>query len=264
MADCMLVGKRGECPLVVEEAGIRLYSAEEVCYFIVNYFPLIDYDFFSQELFDFLDEECGWTALAQKLRDMKKKDGCSFEECVLMLLRMVRYYNENEIAEFRRELLYAKRSGEEQGFLRRVEMLMKMKNYGRAADTYKKYLKSENFANQSPQFCENLYYNLAVCMIYLNNTRQAMDYLLLGYEQTKHPFIKQAMVELAWMEQMEIPEKIQSSVTEEELQKWKREYQTAVRESAEEVQMKRQKGEFVGIEEWIEEQKDAYRRSVGE
>ncbi|MGN0298404.1 MAG: hypothetical protein ACI4C1_04340 [Lachnospiraceae bacterium] len=265
MEYCMLAGKRAEYPLVLEGIGIRLYSAEEVCYFIVHYLPLIDFDFFSAELFDFLDQECGWNNLAQKLREMRKKESCRFEDCVLTLLRSVNYYNENELAEVRRALVFMQKKGAEQNFLDRAGLLMEMKHYEYAAEMYKNFLESgEQFEMQSAEFRETLYYNLAVCMIYLNDVKQAMEYLLCSFHVTQHPFMKQAIVELAWMEQLEIPMELRTLISETELIQWKKEYQIAVRESEEEMQVEREAGKIMSIERWIEQEKDVYRRSVGE
>lgn len=101
-------------------------------------------------------------------------------------------------------------------------------------------------------------------MVYLNNFRQAMQCFVGAWQQSKHPRYKQAVVELAWMEEMEIPEEIQSETTEGELFDWKREYRIAVRESMEEIEVEYNQEKNDSLEEWIEQQKINYRRGVGE
>lgn len=261
--ECILAGLRAVHPLLAEELGIRLYSAEELCYYVVQFYPMVDEAFFSERLFEFLGQECNQESLAQRLSDMKKKN-CTLEECVLVLLREIHYYNEREIAEFRRQMTVFARQGRAYGFLARTRLLLERENYNRAAEKYREYLKREEFQEQSEEFRGTLYYNLGVCMVYLNNFRQAMQCFVGAWQQSKHPRYKQAVVELAWMEEMEIPEEIQSETTEGELFDWKREYRIAVRESMEEIEVEYNQEKNDSLEEWIEQQKINYRRGVGE
>lgn len=261
--ECMLAGLRSVHPLLAEELGLRLYSAEELCYYVVQFYPMLEETFFSERLFEFLGQECGQESLAQRLCDMKKKS-CTLEECVLILLREIHYYDDREIAEFRRQMTAFARQESSYVFLARMQILLERGNYGKAAAQYCDYLEKEEFQNQSKTFRGTLYYNLGVCMVHLNNFRQAMQYFLCAWQQEGCPLFKQALVQLAWMEEMPIPEEVQDAITEGELFDWKREYRIAMRESDEEVEAEYGNNHMESLEDWIERQKDNYRRELGE
>ena len=44
-------------PYYARELGISLYSAEELCYYIMNYVLLLDGDFIDEDLYRFIGEQ---------------------------------------------------------------------------------------------------------------------------------------------------------------------------------------------------------------
>ena len=92
-------GALAEHPFLLREMNLMIYSAEELCYYIYHDYPLIEDDFFSDELLSFLEDELGHSYEAKVLRDMKEEN----QGLVLMLmsvLRLFHYYNETELKEF--------------------------------------------------------------------------------------------------------------------------------------------------------------------
>lgn len=49
-------GKKADTPLTVLQTGVKLYTAEELCYYIYNNIYLIGQDFIDDNLISFLDE----------------------------------------------------------------------------------------------------------------------------------------------------------------------------------------------------------------
>ena len=68
-------GKKADTPLTVLQTGVKLYTAEELCYYIYNNIYLIGQDFIDDNLISFLDET-GEKELAEreanKKNDLKK------------------------------------------------------------------------------------------------------------------------------------------------------------------------------------------------
>ena len=54
MGRYILGGKEARLPYEVEELNLRLYTIEELCYYIYNNLPLIGDDFIDERLLSFL------------------------------------------------------------------------------------------------------------------------------------------------------------------------------------------------------------------
>ena len=67
-------GKVADNPLYIMQSGIRLYTEEELCYYIYNNIYILTNDFINDELITFLRDEVGNTALAQRLTIMKSNN----------------------------------------------------------------------------------------------------------------------------------------------------------------------------------------------
>ena len=62
-------------PFYVNDAGVSLYSAEELCWFMENNLPLLDRAFFEEPLQKWLRDELGMERLAGTLETLQKKPG---------------------------------------------------------------------------------------------------------------------------------------------------------------------------------------------
>lgn len=61
------VGKRAKKPYHISQARLRIFSMEELCYFLCEYAGLLDESLLSDELIDWIDTECGMRELALQL-----------------------------------------------------------------------------------------------------------------------------------------------------------------------------------------------------
>jgi hypothetical protein len=69
------VGKRAKRPYIVKNMRLRLYSMEELDYYIWENASLIDETLLGEELIQWIDEECGMEKLAKQLYEIKHFDG---------------------------------------------------------------------------------------------------------------------------------------------------------------------------------------------
>lgn len=81
-------GKVADNPLYIMQSGIRLYTEEELCYYIYNNIYILTNDFINDELITFLRDEVGNTALAQRLTIMKSNMSC-WQVCLSQYLNQL-------------------------------------------------------------------------------------------------------------------------------------------------------------------------------
>ena len=74
----------------------KIYTIEELCYYISNNLYLIDYTIINQQLCDWIQEELGMDGLARDLRTCIRRNG-SVEQFVLLILRSSGIYTEQEM-----------------------------------------------------------------------------------------------------------------------------------------------------------------------
>ena len=60
-------------PLVVKDIGLKIYTLEELCYFIYNNIYFISIDFFDDDFNSFV-EETGQKQLVQIIADLKSRN----------------------------------------------------------------------------------------------------------------------------------------------------------------------------------------------
>ena len=85
-------GKKADTPLTVLQTGVKLYTAEELCYYIYNNIYLIGQDFIDDNLISFLDET-GEKELAERVRKLKETGG-SLAQIFVIILKTIDYYSD--------------------------------------------------------------------------------------------------------------------------------------------------------------------------
>jgi len=81
-------GKQTDKPLVIEGTGMRLYTAEELCYYIYNNIYLIGQDFINGRLIEFL-RQTGEEDLSERVRSLYEKKAGLAEILVTILLLII-------------------------------------------------------------------------------------------------------------------------------------------------------------------------------
>lgn len=92
-------GKLATKPYYHKITGIKLYSIEELCYYVYNHMDVISQDFFSLSLVDWIKEELMLEDLSLKLVDLIKSSA-SLKDISVCILCSCDYYTELEIRTF--------------------------------------------------------------------------------------------------------------------------------------------------------------------
>lgn len=171
-------GRYARNPYYVEEENLRIYSVEELCYFLYKNAFLIQEDFFSEELLNWMEKELELEEWAKQLRSLKGK-----EEEVLrsmeFLFRASGYYGEEEAGHVRSIL---KDSNHLSVFERkkiRADAHYKKQRYLKAAAEYEQLLKETS--EDQVKFRAKLYHNLGVCAAGMFFYEKAADYFLQAF-----------------------------------------------------------------------------------
>lgn len=88
--------KQAKHPYEITRIHCKIYSIEELCYYLCNNLYLIDYTIMNEQLCIWLDEELSLHELAQRLIDIIRTRG-SIEQFVLTILTNSKMYGENEM-----------------------------------------------------------------------------------------------------------------------------------------------------------------------
>ena len=89
-------GKVADNPLYIMQSGIRLYTEEELSYYIYNNIYILTNDYINDDLITFLRDEVGNTALAQRLTIMKSNNEL-LASMLVTILKSVDYYSLEQI-----------------------------------------------------------------------------------------------------------------------------------------------------------------------
>ena len=88
--------KKAKQPYEITRIHIRIYTIEELCYYICNNLYLIDYTIMNTQLCDWIEQELELRALAERLRQ-EITQNCSVEQFVLTILKESTIYSQSDI-----------------------------------------------------------------------------------------------------------------------------------------------------------------------
>ena len=94
-------------PYEITRIHCRIFTIEELCYYLCNNLYLIDYTIMNEQLCAWLEDELGMTSLAESLRDVLRLHG-SVEKFVLTILKASRIYREPEMIRIQNVLEHLK------------------------------------------------------------------------------------------------------------------------------------------------------------
>ena len=97
----LIDGHRNAVPYHFGLSGIRIYSLEELCYYIQNHVYAVNMETFGDDLIHWMDKNLGEKTLAKKIREAKKNQR-TLKEIVRMVLLTIDYYSKDEVHEIQK------------------------------------------------------------------------------------------------------------------------------------------------------------------
>ncbi len=173
-------GEFAENPFFIEKQRLKVYSLEELCYYIKENVCILDKSIMTPALIRFLGEDCKITALESELKQVlnRKKSMADFCECIL---RFDGRTNEQEMERILENIVksesldvYEKRKSNADFFVRK-------KKYLRAMIEYRKLL--EETGKKDVVLYSELMHNLGVAYANLFHYKDARDCFAKAYEK---------------------------------------------------------------------------------
>lgn len=165
-------GRMAEKPYEMPYTGKRVYSIEELCYYIYNHIYSINEDFFEPSLPAWMREELGLPELADKLGTMIE-DEHGLKDLVVTTLCGCDYYQEKEIRQIVKILdeinhlpLFRKKKIKADNYLRGGR-------YGKSLLEYRKLLHGSFAVNFTPEEYGDILHNQGIAHFYTSSFEEA-------------------------------------------------------------------------------------------
>lgn len=267
----LCIGDYASTPYYIQEAGISIYSVEELCYYLIENIHILDPDICSGALADWLDTECHLHELAEKLH-ASLRGGGDLQEFVRIILQYTHYTDEGHIQEIGRIL---EKSVSMNGFQKRklrADYCFRSRHYDKALNMYLQLLSETNKNNF--EMAAKLYHNIGTVNCLKFEFDKAAEAFLLAYQingslESRRAYIMAKQLELSaddyrifcrnrsdWEEDIRWAEITLQHVKEkwEKTEGYYKLHNTILDE-------KKSKSEYYNnLEQYIEQKKTAYRK----
>ncbi len=154
--------KRTKTPYFIEQAGIHLYSLEELAYFLYHNICLVDRQFFDERLCSWLRDEIGCTELALRLQK-GIACGTNFQNLVLAVVGMGGPFTGRQLSDLGERLKGLMTLQEQERLKLRADELLSNGNEWAAMEEYRHILKMHQNDRLGLGFYGAIWNNLGVC-----------------------------------------------------------------------------------------------------
>lgn len=177
-------GNRSRVPLYLRNVNEGLYSAEEICYYLVHHTATAE-DYLKEDaLADFYEEHLGLPGVAERLRVLKASEATA-KEYAVVIFSATRMYTEEETAEYLMQLERMQDMKPWQKQKAKADVYLEQRNYRDAMNLYEKLLHRQK-ENEMPEVSAgNVYHNLAICELHITGAGSAAGHFAMAYEKNR-------------------------------------------------------------------------------
>ncbi len=154
----LCTGTYGALPLKLNKINKGIYSMEELCYYLCENVYLLDRDLMTEELIDWIHEQCAMEVLAQKLRELLHFGG-SLSAFVSMILEECHYENPEDIKRLENVLKENENLSVYERKKNRADYLLKERKYVLAVTEYGKLF--QEIGGRDKPFAGRVLHNMA-------------------------------------------------------------------------------------------------------
>lgn len=183
-------------PFFFKETNTKVYTIEELCYYIFNHIYTITEDIFDLELFMWLEKQLEMKELKEELLRLKQSEH-TMKDLAVVLLCSCDYYNEQEIRalvdiidELEHLTMQERRKIKAHNYLASNQ-------YGNALREYEIMLEEENAKELTTEQYGDILHNIAVIHTQLNSYSEASIIFKEAYSRNqKEETLKQYLIAL--------------------------------------------------------------------
>lgn len=178
--------EQAKTPYYIESMGVRLYSMEELAYFLYQNIYLVDKRMLGVRLWDWIQTEIGNAELAERLRKGAEA-GSSLQNMVLTILRSVDYYTQEELNDLSTKMKILNTYQEQERLKLRADEYFINGSYQAAINEYEKILDIRQSDRLGVDFYAHVWNNLGVCYCRLFLFGRASRAFRTSYQYRKDP-----------------------------------------------------------------------------
>lgn len=212
-------GKAAKHPITLPQTGIRIWSIEELCYFIIHYLNLIDENFFSNDLLEFLRTELGMEELVMRLKRSNPHN--DLPQMLLSVVYQSGYLSQKEYDEFKKSLNLKSKAKPCELMKSKGDFMASKGQYMKATRIYESILEESTGQRRQDEFIGRVYYNQAMVLQQLFLFEKALQNMtqacfILDNEKTLKEWY------FMWLMNPELPadETIMNRITEQQKREW--------------------------------------------
>lgn len=173
--------KCGSTPYYNSSIDAKIYSLEELCYYIYNNIYMISPDFIDEGLIQYIDKELEEKELANQLTFLiSKKVGLS--ELIIVILQYVDYYSPSEIMQLKDVLRKLDSQNDIQILKARADNFLNNRRYKAAIERYDMIINGKTDNSLTPKFYGDVWHNMGVANAGLFLFDEAKDCFDIAYK----------------------------------------------------------------------------------
>ncbi|HWT74393.1 MAG TPA: hypothetical protein VN258_06705 [Mobilitalea sp.] len=213
-------GERTNRPYCFNSVGIRVYSIEELCYYLFHHVYMIEEDMLCEELFDWIEAELKLPDRANKLKQLKKQKA-DLKMIVTVILCSSDYFTEVEIKGMLKQLDAVIGMPQVKRSCLKANNCLKNGQHREAAAEYERIINSKEAVELTPEEYGDIYHNLAVAKAHMSGLRDASRLFYQAYERNhREESLKQYLYSLRLCNNdTEYSQKLEEYQVSEELKK---------------------------------------------
>jgi hypothetical protein len=252
-----------ERPYYIASIGTKIYTIEELCWFLHHNLCLIDQSIACGELVDWVRDELGLKSLARKLSDALERPDHDVSYFVLPIFQEIGYLLPGESRRVREELTRVQVQPEEQRTKTQADYLVKGGRLQAAMVLYRRILDHRSAGKLGAPFYASVWNNLGCALARQFCFKEAADAFLNGWQTSPSRELMRKYVSALplFLTEEEYRVKMEEFGADGVLTGKIQEYNAACARRAEEkaAAYNDQAGGFAAV---LEELKEEYRRSA--
>lgn len=171
----LCAGKKAKKPYWMPLGNVRLYTVEELCYYLYHNIYAVKEDMFCPELIEWVREELELPKLAEKLEVLAEQN-YSMKDRIVTIFCNCDYYSEKEVRRVVGLLEKLELLSDEQKACMKADNYLQYGKYAKAASIYELLIGNQKiFKKLSEKDKGRVYHNLAVSYINIASYTEAAD-----------------------------------------------------------------------------------------